>query len=944
MRHNILNILLAIALFIGGTVKAISQDRPKLREIGDKKLEVALQGVVPMEKKGECGYADAQGKFIIPPIFHKVMPMSDRHVGFVCFLDETGSEYWTPISIQGVYLSDQNFNQVIKDFDERGLAVVLQGDKYGIVNHSGKMVAGCSYKHFEDKGPVYLLYNIGGGCIAVAKDKSEKGYTSYSFAPKEPIIVKAEEGYGIITQKNYFTVADFIYDSVKELVSWEVYSLQKGSKKYLYAADKLSMGYDNIIPGLGATYFVVQHNGKYGILTSKNEVLLSCSQDEIPVLQKSGYTCLYENVSPVYLTPKKRVSASEYDDYLYLEKHKGAPAEYLLDETLAFESKKNVRTSLAACYGTRNFDLVKHLDAAAKYAESRRYVLLSRNTQNARYYDLDSKSYIDAGEILYHAFPSKSGAPAYATVLRYGKFGIKDVRNGSLLLEAEYDKITPVGNGYATLQKADSLYLYHVNDNLKITTRGCEAVEDTLLDWGLLIVKQDGKEKIYSIVDHKWTLPDDHTLLGMAPIPSKDNMIVEFAALMKKTTRGALYDVRSGEKLTEYLFDEVDKELIGDKYSIVTVAGKKGLYDVRAKKYVLPCDYSKVDGYHVFNGDEFVIVTKANKQGAYNLTDNKLIIAPQNDEVDMRSGYARIRRAGKYAVYSLEYNKMVFESPVEYVELMNDGYALLQGPGMYEKGVYNLNWNEWYIDPMPGHDMGFLGGDYVGVACKGVGNYKTNKLILRTDDEWAESFCEVIDNFVIMSDPIEGASMWIYKLDDPNYCLSGSCIDVLTGSNTSMSGKNLAVVHEYQYDDGWNVVSVLQCNLQDLDSGRLIISDHCEGHKFEYMKYIDPGLVSVKMDNGQVWLFDIYKERWILKSNGEIKSHAIGGNHKDVDDKYLAITLENGQEYLFDPCERSIVQLKDNFEVRDYNILKNIKADLPNSVISGYDRVSPMYN
>ena len=944
MKNNVVNILLAVAMLIGGTANAAAQERPRLREVSDKKLEVAVHGVVPWKKKGECGYADAQGKFIIPPIFKDVMPMSDRNVSFVCFADEAGNEYWTPISIQGIYLSDQNFSKVVKDFDERGLAVVRQGDKYGIVNHSGKMVAGCSYKHFEDKGPVYLLYNIGGGCIAVAKDKSEKGYTSYSFAPKEPIIVKAEEGYGIITQKNYFTVADFIYDSVKEFVSWEVYSLQKGSKKYLYAADKLSMGYDNIFPGHGAAYFVVQHNGKYGILTSRNEVLLSCCQDEIPVLQKSGYTCLYENGVPVYLTTKKRVSASEYDDYLYIEKHKGAPAEYLLDETLAFESKKNIRASLAACYGTKNFDLVKHLDAAAKYAESRRYVLLSRNTHNARYYDLDSKSYIDAGEILYHAFPSKSGAPAYATVLRDNKFGIIDVRNGSLLLDAEYDKITPLGNGYASLQKADSLFLYHVNDNLKITTRGCEAVEDTLLDWGLLIVKQDGKEKIYSIVDHKWTLPDDHTLLGMAPIPSKDNMMVEFAALMKKTTRGALYDVRSGEKLTEYLFDEVDKELIGDKYSIVTVAGKKGLYDVRAKKYVLPCDYSKVDGYHVFNGDEFVIVTKANKQGTYNLTDNKLIIAPQNDEVDMRSGYARIRRAGKYAVYSLEYNKMVFESPVEYVELMNDGYALLQGPGMYEKGVYNLNWNEWFIDPIEGHDMGFLGGDYVGVACKGVGNYKTNKLILRTDDEWAESFCEVIDNFVIMSDPIEGASMWIYKLDDPNYCLSGSCIDVLTGSNTSMSGKNLAVVHEYQYDDGWNIISVLHCRLQDLDTGRLIISDYSDGYKFKYMEYVDPGLVSVELGDGQVWLFDIYTERWILKSNGKIKSHVIGGNHKDVDDKYLAITLENGQEYLFDPYERSIVQLKDNFEVRDYNILKNIKADLPNSVISGYDRVSPMYN
>jgi hypothetical protein len=245
---------------------------------------------------------------------------------------------------------------------------------------------------------------------------------------------------------------------------------------------------------------------------------------------------------------------------------------------------------------------------------------------------------------------------------------------------------------------------------------------------------------------------------------------------------------------------------------------------------------------------------------------------------------------------------------------------------------------------MPGHDIGFLGGDYVGVACRGVGNYKTNKLILRTDDEWAESFCEVIDKFVIMGDPIEGASMWIYKLDDPNYCLSGSCIDVLTGSNTSMSGKNLAVVHEYQYDDGWNIVSVLHCNLQDLDSGRLIISDYSDGSRFKYMEYIDPGLVSVEMENGQIWLFDIYTERWLLKSNGKIKSHIIGGNRKDVDDKYLVITLENGQKYLFDPYDRVITQLKENFGVRDYNILKSTKSTLPKSVTSGYDRVSPMYN
>jgi hypothetical protein len=404
---------------------------------------------------------------------------------------------------------------------------------------------------------------------------------------------------------------------------------------------------------------------------------------------------------------------------------------------------------------------------------------------------------------------------------------------------------------------------------------------------------------------------------------------------MKKTARGALYDVCTGEKLTEYLFDEVDKGLVGDKYSIVTVAGKKGLYNVETQKYVLLCEYAKIGGYHKFNDEEFVIVAKAGKEGIYNISKNKLIVTALNDDIDMRGGYARIRRSGKYAVYSLEYNKMVFESPVEYVELMNDGYALLQGPGMYEKGVYNLNWNEWYIDPMPGHDMCFLGGDYVGVANRGVGNYKTNKLLLRNDAEWAESYSEVIENIVVMGDPIEGAAMWIHKLDDPNFYLAASSIEVLAGSNTSMSGKTLAITHDFQYGEGWEILSVLSCRLQDLDSGRLIVADSFDGYKFTQMEYIDPGLVCVTMKTGQMWLFDIYTERWILRSSGKMSTHT---------DKYLIITLENGDEYLFDQSNRSITQIKENFSVRDYEILKGTRALVQNSVTSGYDRVSPMYN
>lgn len=944
MKQNILNLIFAVALILCGTDEAASQERPKLREISDKKYEAGLKGVVPCTKKDECGYADPQGKFIIPAIFHKVMPMSDRHVGFVCFLDELGKEYWTPISLRGLYLTDLNFSQVIKDFDDRGMAVVRQGDKYGIISYTGKMVAGCNYQHYEDKNVVYLLYSDGGGCIAVAKDKSEKGYTAYSFAAREPIIVQTEGGYGIISQKNYFTVADFVYDSVKELVTWEAYCLQKDSKSYLYAADKLSMGYEEIISVQDGAYFVVKHNGKYGILTSENEVLLSCSQDEIPVLKKNEYTCLYENGSPVYLTIGKRATPSEYDDYLYTVKHRGVPVEYMLDQTLAFESKKYVRASLSACYGTKNFDLLSHLDVAKEYAESRRFVLLSSDTRNARFYDLESGSLVNYGEILYHAFPSKSGAPAFATVLRYGKFGIIDIRNGSTLLPAEYDNITPIRNNYVCLQKADSLYLYHVSDNLMITTHACKAIEDTLLDWDLAIVSQGGKERLYNIVEHRWTLPEDHSYESLVPLPGKDDLVLHFAALMKNGGKGALFEIRTGEKLTEYLFDQVENELIGGKYNVVVGAGKKGLYDVETQKYVLPCEYAKVEGYHTFNGEEFVIVTKAGKQGIYNISKSKLIVTAYNDAIDMRGGFARIRRGGKYGVYSLEYNKMMFDSPVEEVELMNDGYVLLKGPNSYEKGVYNLNWNEWYIDPMPGHDMCFLGGDYVGVASKGVGNYKTNKLIRRLEEEWIDSYIGVDGNFVIMNDPIEGASMWVYKLDDPHFLLNGSSIDVLTENNTSMQGRNLAIVLDFQYGEGWEILSVRHCKLQDLDSGRLILSDSYNGLRFTGMEYIDPGLVCVTMENEEVWLFDIMTERWLLRANGKIATRKLGGNRVSDNDTYISIRLADDTKYLFDINERVLVKLTDSFGLRDYADWKNTKSLVPSSSVSGCDRIALMFN
>lgn len=934
MRTIVRNILLVCLLLSCCIQISFADGRPRIHELNDKKQEILEAGVVPAKKKDEWGYATRDGKFLIPAVFTAAMPVNSKQVAFVSYINKEGRTVWTPISLKGAYLTDQEFTHVVKDFDEKGLAIVQQDGRYGVVNHLGKMVAMCSYSNCYDYGAAYLLKSSRSlGCVAVVKEDSQKGYGVYSFDADEPVILKTEKGCGIVSHRTLKVVADFGYESVKEIVSGSVYTLQKGGKKYLYADDKLSSGFDEIIPGPSKAYYVVKDNGVYGVLKPNNSFLLACSQTELPVLKKDEYTRFFVNGAPVYVNWSENISASRYDDLLF-KKYRATPSEYLLEETLELGLKSHVSSALALSYGTKEFAKLDDFQPAIDYAQNRRYILLSQDYANAKYLDLTTGDLIDAGEVLYHAFPSKTGAPAYASALRSGKFGILDIRTKKVLLPFEYDKVTPLKNGYASLQKDDAFYLYKVADSLMITSHSCEVIEDDWLDLHCVVVKQEGKKRVYSLSQHKWLLPEDHTLESFVRIPDVDSLRRNLAAVMKKTGKKAMFSLQTGERLTDYLFDGVENELIGDKYNVVTVAGKKGLYDVGTKKYVLPSECTKLDGYHIYNNEEFIIITKADKQGVYNLSKNKVVLTAQNDAVDMRDGYVRIRRNGKYAVYSLQYNKMVFESPVEYVQLMNDGYALLQTPYMIEKGVYNLNWNEWSIDPMSGHDISFIGGDYIGVANRGVGNYKTNKLILRTDDEWAESFIEVIDNFVIMGDPIEGASMWIYKLDTPGYELSGSSIDVLTSTNTSIRGKNLAIVHKYQYDDGWNIVSVQHCKLQDLDSGRLILSDYVNGLKFNEMVYMEPGVVSVTMEGGQVWLYDVMTEKWLLKSRGKLECESTD---------YLYLTLTDSTKYLFDPYDRVLVKQADNYGLRDYQRFKAAKSLVPQKLHSQYDRISLMF-
>ena len=289
-----------------------------MRPLSEKKIEeVASMALTPMEKKEKWGYADVEGKFIIRPAFVEVLPMSAKKVAFVSYLNEAGKKVWTPLDYTRVYPTELEFDEVLVDFDDNGVAVVMKDSLVGVVNHKGKMLAECAYTTYLDRGSVFLLRGSQSSeWTVVSEDASQDGATVYHFGESEPVIVKSINGYGIISPRNQSVVADFIYDSVQEFIPGSVYCLQKGTDKYLYADDRMSDRYEDVIAGTENSYFVVKQNGLYGVLTPENECLLECSQEEIPVLKQNDYTRYYVNGVPVYVKVDGKDTAEEYDNHL----------------------------------------------------------------------------------------------------------------------------------------------------------------------------------------------------------------------------------------------------------------------------------------------------------------------------------------------------------------------------------------------------------------------------------------------------------------------------------------------------------------------------------------------------------------------------------------------------------------------------------------------------
>lgn len=908
MKTTVRQILMVLILLIGGINLLYANDRPKLHELKAKKLEMLASGVAPQEKKGEWGYATSDGKYVISPVFASALPVNSRQVAFVAYVKKSGHKVWTPIDLKGFYLTDMEFDSVVKDFDDRGLAVVKAGGRYGVINHLGKMVANHSYSYFVDKGPVYVLYNRGAGCVAIAKDRTEKGYTTYSFAPDEHVIVHTETGYGILTPNKFEVTADFVYDSVKELSGCYAYVLQKGNKKYLYSQDKVSSAYDDVVPGNGNECFAVKSNGKWGALTPSHFSLLSCEQDQVPVLKKDDFTAFEEKSGRYYVTTRERKSVSQYDDYLFARYQK-AQSDYLLENTLELSAKKNVLSALRTLYATPEFGKVQHLPAAVEFAENLKFVLLSQNNAPAKFLDVQTGWIKEAGDIIYHAFPSKTGAPAYASCLRGGKFGIIDIRNKNVLVPFEYDKIQSLRNGYAVLHKSGYSSLYNVKDLQMITSDENSWVNLDFEEHGLVKVDQSSGDAIYSMKEDKWILRADGDIYYL------DSLLVGSEKMdvvaVSNGEKYALFTLASGEQLTDYKFESSpDSTLFGGKYVPVWSADKYGVYDVNADKYILTCTYDEVYEGDSFEGNDYVYVGLNGKIGLYNLTKKKCLFEPKFDEIEIRYGYIKLVRDNRYAIYSLKRNSMIDYIKIEdenriisfptsipfYLDdvYADEAYFSLESEDDSYSAPYSCDLNRklaWCSEGEGGASI--VIGDYYYVdSCDAspgdFGNRKTGLF-------WPYCFGHDKpnpENFILKSDyPRLGCD---YVIDN-------------------------AVHDDYILYDG--VFPKNNAALYCLgEEGREIGCEVDSTHVYSSMEYIGRGVVKVKLlDPENTWIYDIISERWLIKTDKNVQTWDYSSG--------LKLKVEGDDvEYRLHEDLRELVPVKAGFDLKDYEDLQLVKS------------------
>lgn len=863
--------LLFILAFVTTSVLLSAEEdgRPRLKELGDKRVERLRAGSKCMEKKGMWGFADNEDKFVISPIFAKVEPFNEHGLAFVAYTT-AGKLRWTPINIHGIYLTGLEFDEP-GIYDAAGFAKVVQGGKFGMIDKEGNLVVECKYPEIEEFGACYVFHGEGLKPHALVHAQNDKGCTLHTFEEGEPIVLTAAQKCGVVSPFTFELVAPFEFDAYQVVKDFFVLTSINAKKKAVYSQDKLSLRYDDVALSPDTTYVITKDMGKFGAMNFANEVLLPCELDEAPQLGADYRLFALADGSLVFSTHDKMVPLKAYDELLRDSCLK-TPSRYILDTLIPHQHKQFIPQMLEIAYGTSEFEPLRKEKEAVDYALAKRLMLLSKGAIKASYYDVDLDKVVEMGYCVDRNI-SVDNHPAFVTAVQNGsKKGLLDVWTGTLRIPCVYDSFETTFDNHVVMKKADTLKIYDLVSEKYEIADAFDSIKPIEGYDGLMMLSKGEFKGVYDIKAGKWLLPAEYNEVEVSKTVNQAGESILVAEVTKGGVHG-IYDLTAGNMVVDCIFNDILNNNLRELH--VIEGAKVGVYDAYAKEYLIPCTYDEiVESCDCFYNEllhRLAVVRDDRHLGLFDLTMKKLVLPVKSFYMHVLDGYALVSNGGGYVVIDLKTRNNAFTNTFKEAKLLPDGYVIVNQSSndTPECGLFNLNTRTWIFEAKPNLRISDLGSSYIGYHGQeeaGIVDYKDGRWICRTDG--ASDIQLVSERFAVITAD-HNFLKGIYDIVDRAWILNQEYEEVTIRKAPAEDGT---------LQDRYAVVVNMYSKYGLMD---LLNKDFVLGSLYETLELKEKG-VAVVSRGEQKGVFDIISKNWIVPLTDQEFNLTYNGSLLDV--------------------------------------------------------------
>ncbi|MGN1300215.1 MAG: WG repeat-containing protein [Clostridia bacterium] len=326
--------ILAIIMFILILVRLMKPTKSST----EKNIAMAYYAAFDNDK---WGVINSSGETVINPSYDEmiIIPNKEKPVFIVMYdVDYSNNTYKTKAINEKNEQLFSGYEQVeaIQNYDkqnnlwyEKSCLRVKKGDKYGLIDFSGKVLLDCDYDSIE---PIIGINNslvtvkdgkmglVSATGSAIIENEYEQ-ITALTSKYEDGYIVKSSEGkFGIIGTNKKMTLP-IDYEEIKHVYSENTYvAKENGIWKIINTTNNSSddLKYDDV-KSIDLTYMTVEKDGKYGIALTTGEEKIAPQYDSLKNIYQNYYIAKKDNLYGVIDTDNTIKIDFKYKNLVYIK-------------------------------------------------------------------------------------------------------------------------------------------------------------------------------------------------------------------------------------------------------------------------------------------------------------------------------------------------------------------------------------------------------------------------------------------------------------------------------------------------------------------------------------------------------------------------------------------------------------------------------------------------